>query len=117
MIVLYSLGPDVTRECSAVAKAARIGLTVVRRLQAACAALAAGLPTMVIASTMLKWWDRAVLEEHAARSSAAIRWGSDADVATVEDHILAWVRLGARPGGSELPRRESLERSHSWRTS
>lgn len=97
ILIAYGLGPQFTAECVAVAKNAKIGFTAVRHLQAACSVMNTGRATMLVASMALKWWDRAIVEEHAARVAAATLWASEANIALVTEHLVAWASEAARP--------------------
>jgi len=81
----------VARDCEAAASELRIGRAEVKHLQAACAALEAHPEAFVVASVAIKSWDRHVLEEHAHRAGATLRWiDAERDLDDVTVPIRAW---------------------------
>lgn len=97
-VIVYSVGPDLKRECEQVATELGIGRIEVKHLQAACAALAAHPRAFVVASVAIKSWDRHVLQDHADRAGATLRWVDevrfdDAEVAAV---VRTWALQGQR---------------------
>lgn len=89
-----------TVECIRSAKAAQIAYRRVRHLQAACATLKMHTSPMVVASAFLKSWDRTVLEEHAIRADANVRWVSDIehmDLFSIAEEIGTWATQCSRP--------------------
>jgi hypothetical protein len=91
-VILYAVGPEVAGECEDLANELRIGRAEVKHLQAACTALKAHPHAFLVASVTIRPWDRAVLEEHAARAGTTLRWVSSEDEA---DDVAALVRTWA----------------------
>lgn len=77
-VILYGVPADVAAECERVAGELRLARAEVKHLQAACVALKAHPKAMLVASSSIRSWDRAVVEEHAARAGIPLRW-VDAD--------------------------------------
>ncbi len=108
MVILYAAGPAVTAQCRAVAKGGQLTLIEVKHLQAACATLKTAPAAMLVLSPTVKWWDRAVVEEHAARAAVSTTLAAEEDVAEIGQTILTWVAAAARPrlpGGPSRSRR------------
>jgi hypothetical protein len=91
-IILYGANADVATECEHVARELHIGRTEVRHLQAACAALEAHPKAMLVVSSSLRSWDRVIVEEHAARAGAPLRWvDANQQGDEVANELRAWV--------------------------
>jgi hypothetical protein len=73
-VILYGVAADVAAECERVASELRLARAEVKHLQAACVALKAHPRAMLLASEGIRSWDRVVVEEHAARAGAPLRW-------------------------------------------
>lgn len=73
-VILYALPADVAAECGRVATELRLARAEVKHLQAACSALQAHPRAMLVAGTTIRSWDREIVEEHAARAGAPMRW-------------------------------------------
>ena len=73
-VILYGLPADVAAECERVATELRLARADVKHLQAACTALQAHPRAMMVVGTTIRSWDRAVVEEHAARAGVPLRW-------------------------------------------
>jgi hypothetical protein len=97
-LILYGLAPDVSAECERIATELRLARAEVKHLQAACVALKAHPRAMVLASATIRPWDREVVEEHAGRAGATLRW-----VAT--DHAPEEVAADVRSWATETLRR------------
>lgn len=91
-VILYGVSAELAAECERVARELRIGRTEVRHLQAACGALKAHPKAMLVVSSALRPWDRVVVEEHAARAGAPLRWVNGAEhVEDVAGEVRTWV--------------------------
>lgn len=88
-VVLYAVGQAVTAHCVAATKGREIALVTVKHLQQACATLKEAPATMVVVSTTVKWWDRAVIEDHARQASIAVRYVAEDDDEVGEDILSA----------------------------
>ena len=73
-LILYGVGPEIAAECDRIASELRLARAEVKHLQAACVALKAHPRAMLLASVTIRSWDRAVVEEHAARAGVPLRW-------------------------------------------
>ena len=90
-VILYAVGPEVAGECEDLANELRIGRAEVKHLQAACIALKAHPHAFLVASVTIRSWDRAVLEEHAARAGTPLRWvGSESEADDVAALVRTW---------------------------
>ncbi len=99
-LVLFSLGPRSRAEADSVARQLGAARVEVRDLRAACKALLAERPMLLVASTALKVWDREIVEEHATRASVPVRWIAPDDWKVIDQHVRAWVQGARRPGRS-----------------
>lgn len=112
-IILYAVGPAIFAQCRAAAKEGTLTLVEVKHLQAACVELETGPAARLVLSRALKWWDRAVVEEHAARAAVPITLVSDDDGAEIARDMLTWVVDAARrrrPGTTGISPRPSRPR-------
>lgn len=109
-VVLYVTDAATSAQCVTAARSASVAVIEVKHLQAACAALALGPAPMLVVSRSVKWWDRTVIEEHAARAAAPIRWVSEGDLDTLERDISAWSIATLRPRRPEVRRTATLAR-------
>jgi len=90
-LILYGVAPHVAAECERIAGELRLARAEVKHLQAACVALKAHSRAMMIASSAIRSWDRVVVEEHAARAGAPLRWvDKDHDVDDVAAEVRSW---------------------------
>jgi hypothetical protein len=90
-LIAYGASPEVTSLCEDIAGELRIGLTTVKHLQTACAALSSHPRAVMIASAAIRPWDRAVVEEHAAGAGVEVLWvTSEHDLLAAESRIRAW---------------------------
>lgn len=101
-VILYALPKDVSAECERVATELRLARAEVKHLQAACVALKAHPRAILVASSLIRPWDRTVVEEHAAHAGAPLQWVDDARLPDdVADAVRSWavgtLRTG-RPG-------------------
>jgi hypothetical protein len=97
MVLLFATGPEITAACAAAAERERIVLTEVRHLQGACAVLKTRRPIIVVASSKIRWWDRAIVDEHAARVNAVVRWVSENDAWGIGELLHEWASDVVRP--------------------
>ena len=97
-LVLFSLGPRSRAAADTVARELQAARVEVRDLRAACRALEAPRPMLLIASTAIKTWDREVIEEHAAKAAAPISWIAPDDFHLVDRLVRSWIVKAARPG-------------------
>jgi hypothetical protein len=90
-IILYGVPTEVTTECSLAASELGVARAEVKHLQAACAALKAHPRAMMIASSLIRSWDREVIEDHAVRSGTPLLWvSSGADAYDASKAVAAW---------------------------
>jgi hypothetical protein len=96
-LILYGVGPDVAAECTALATELHIGRSEVKHLQAACIALKAHPHAFLVAGVSIRPWDRAVLEEHAARAGTPLRWvTTESEAEDVAALVRTWATESAR---------------------
>lgn len=96
-LILYAVGPEVAGECEDLANELRIGRAEVKHLQAACIAIKAHPHAFLVASVTIRPWDRAVLEEHAARAGTTLRWvTSEREADDVASLVRTWATESAR---------------------
>lgn len=96
-LVLFALGPRSRIAADAIARELNAARVEVRDLRAACRALEAPRPMLLIASTAIKTWDREVVEEHAAKASATVRWIAPDDFHLVDGAVRSWLVKALRP--------------------
>jgi len=90
-VILYGLPADVAAECERVATELRLARAEVKHLQAACTALQTHPRAMLVVGTGIRSWDRAVVEEHAARAGVPLRWvEADHTPGDVSSELRTW---------------------------
>ena len=90
-VILYGVTSEVATECSLAASELGVARAEVKHLQAACSALKAHPRAMMVASSQIRSWDREVIEDHAVRAGAPLRWvSSDADAYDAAKAVTAW---------------------------
>ena len=96
-VILYGVTSEVASECALAASEVGVARAEVKHLQAACSALKAHRRAMMIASSQIRPWDREVIEDHAARAGAPLRWvSSDADAYEAANAVTAWSSVELR---------------------
>lgn len=98
-VIVYGASLEIAAECESVATEMHLARAEVKHLQAACTALKAHPRAFLVASDAVRPWDHQVLEEHAARAGATLRWVTSGREA---DDVGAAVRAGAT---GRMPRR------------
>ncbi|GAC1524006.1 MAG: hypothetical protein NVS3B10_23610 [Polyangiales bacterium] len=96
-VILYGVTSEVAAECSLAAAEQGVARAEVKHLQAACSALKTHPRAMMIASLQIRPWDREVIEDHAVRAGAPLRWvSSDADAYDAAKAVTAWSSVELR---------------------
>jgi sarcosine oxidase gamma subunit len=97
-VLLFALPDAAKAEAERTARTLGLARMELRDLRAACAALKARGPALLIASSSVKPWDRTVVEEHAERASVPVRWIGPDEWDAVDDTIRTWMAESRRRG-------------------
>jgi hypothetical protein len=108
-LILYVGEGEVSRASTDVADELMIARVEVKHLEAACRMLKTCPQAFLVASASISWWDREVLEEHAARAGTTVRWvSSGTEPYAVGDAVRKWALDAMKRARIKPPTRETF---------